>query len=53
MFVHFSAITGSGYRSLNEGDEVAFDTELGRKGLQAVNVEVTKAARPECVGTHS
>ena len=46
VFVHFSAITGSGFRNLNEGDEVAFDTEPGRKGLQAVNVEVTKAADP-------
>lgn len=44
VFVHFSAITGRGYRSLNEGDEVAFDTEPGRKGMQAVNVKVTKAA---------
>ena len=50
VFVHFSAITGSGYRSLNEGDEVAFDTEPGRKGLQAVNVEVTKAADPSASG---
>lgn len=40
VFCHFSAITGSGYRSLNEGDEV----EQGQKGLQAKNVEVTNAA---------
>ena len=44
LFVHFSAITGSGYRSLNEGDEVEFDAERGQKGMQAVNVTVTNAA---------
>jgi cold shock protein len=46
VFVHFSAISGSGFRNLNEGDEVEFDTEPGKKGLQATNVEVTKAADP-------
>ena len=46
LFVHFSAITGSGYRNLNEGDEVEFDTERGQKGMQATNVKVTKAADP-------
>jgi CspA family cold shock protein len=38
VFVHYSAIQGSGFKSLNEGDEVEFDTEMGRKGLQATNV---------------
>ena len=42
VFCYFSAITGSGYRSLNEGDEV--EVEQGQKGLQAKNVEVTNAA---------
>lgn len=46
VFVHFSAISGSGYRNLNEGDEVEFDLERGPKGYQAANVEVTKAADP-------
>jgi CspA family cold shock protein len=46
VFVHFSAIAGSGYRNLNEGDEVEFDIERGPKGYQAANVEVTKAADP-------
>ena len=46
LFVHFSAITGDGYRNLNEGDEVEFDTERGQKGMQATNVKVTKAADP-------
>lgn len=44
VFCHFSAISSSGYRSLNEGDEVEFDTEQGQKGLQAKNVKVTNAA---------
>ncbi|MDZ7802059.1 MAG: cold-shock protein [Trueperaceae bacterium] len=44
VFVHFSAIEGSGYRNLNEGDEVEFDVEQGQKGLQASNVSVTRQA---------
>ncbi len=44
LFVHFSAIAGDGYRNLNEGDEVTFDTERGKKGMQATNVKVTNAA---------
>lgn len=44
VFCHFSAISGNGYRSLNEGDEVEFEVEQGQKGLQAKNVEVTNAA---------
>ncbi len=44
VFVHFSAIQGSGFRNLNEGDEVEFRVEQGQKGLQAVDVTVTKAA---------
>jgi len=38
VFVHFSAIEGEGYRSLNEGDKVEFDIEQGKKGPQAANV---------------
>lgn len=38
VFVHFSAIEGKGYRSLNEGDEVEFDIIKTDKGLQATNV---------------
>lgn len=44
VFCHFSAITGGGYKSLNEGDEVEFEVEQGQKGLQAKNVTVTHAA---------
>jgi CspA family cold shock protein len=40
VFVHFSAITGGGYRSLNEGQKVEFDITQGQKGPQAENVKV-------------
>jgi CspA family cold shock protein len=38
VFCHFSAITGEGFKSLQEGDEVEFDVVKGPKGLQAANV---------------
>jgi cold shock protein len=38
VFVHFSAISGSGYRSLDENQKVEFDTTQGQKGPQAENV---------------
>jgi CspA family cold shock protein len=38
VFVHFSAIQGSGYRSLDEGQSVEFDITQGQKGPQAENV---------------
>lgn len=43
VFVHFSAIQSEGYKSLNEGDKVSFDTEQDPKDsrkLRAVNVKV-------------
>lgn len=40
VFVHFSAIQGEGYRSLEEGQTVEFSIEKGPKGLQAANVVV-------------
>jgi CspA family cold shock protein len=46
VFVHFSAIEGNGFRNLNEGDEVEFKVEQGKKGLQAANVKVTASAAP-------
>ncbi len=38
-FVHYSAIQGSGFRSLAEGQRVQFDLKQGQKGLAAENVE--------------
>ena len=38
VFVHFKAITGDGYKTLTEGQEVSFEVEQGQKGPQAVNV---------------
>ncbi|MCA1840340.1 MAG: cold-shock protein [Actinomycetota bacterium] len=38
VFVHFSAITGDGYKSLTEGQSVEFDVTDGQKGKQAANV---------------
>jgi CspA family cold shock protein len=38
VFVHFSAIQGSGYRTLEEGQRVEFDVGPGRKGEEAQNV---------------
>ncbi len=40
VFAHFSAIQSSGYRSLNEGDRVEFETVEGPKGMQAANISV-------------
>jgi CspA family cold shock protein len=38
VFVHYSAIQGDGYRTLQDGSQVEFEVEQGPKGLQAVNV---------------
>ncbi len=43
IFVHYSSISGDGYKTLNEGDPVTFDVVEGDKGLRAENV-VAKAA---------
>jgi CspA family cold shock protein len=42
VFVHFNAISASGYKSLNEGDKVEFEVEKGPKGLAAANVTVIR-----------
>ncbi len=38
VFVHFSAIQGEGYKTLEEGQAVTFDVEQGQRGPQASNV---------------
>jgi CspA family cold shock protein len=38
VFVHFKAIVGEGYKTLNQGDKVQFEVEQGPKGLQAAKV---------------
>lgn len=38
IFVHYTAIQGEGFKSLDEGDKVTFETTEGPKGLQATNV---------------
>jgi len=40
VFVHFSAIIGTGYRTLNEGDQVEFDVITEAKGPRAENVKI-------------
>ena len=40
VFVHFSNIVGSGYKSLNEGDKVEFEVAPGKKGEEAQQVRV-------------
>jgi CspA family cold shock protein len=40
VFVHFSAIQDSGFKTLSEGQRVSFDVEKGKKGPAAVNVKV-------------
>jgi CspA family cold shock protein len=40
VFVHFSAIQGTGYRNLEEGQKVEFSVQQGPKGLQAADVRV-------------
>lgn len=44
VFVHFSSIVGDGFKTLNDGDKVTFDTEQGPRGLQAKNVCLAQSA---------
>lgn len=39
VFAHYSAITGSGFKTLNEGQKVSFILTEGQKGLQAEQIE--------------
>jgi CspA family cold shock protein len=43
VFVHFSKIADSGYKTLAEGAKVEYETEPGQKGLQATNVSLTES----------
>ena len=38
VFVHFRAIVGEGFKSLEEGQRVSYETERGQKGLQTANI---------------
>jgi len=38
LFVHYSSIAGSGYKSLEEGAKVSYEAMRGKKGMQAANV---------------
>jgi CspA family cold shock protein len=40
VFAHFSAINGSGFKTLLEGQKVSFEVTQGQKGPQASNIEV-------------
>ncbi len=40
VFVHFSAIQSDGYKTLEQGQRVEFDTAQGRKGIEAQNVRL-------------
>jgi Cold shock proteins len=42
VFVHFSAINGDGFRTLEEGQRVTFEVTQGQKGPQAANVSVVR-----------
>jgi CspA family cold shock protein len=44
VFVHYSAITGDGYKTLNEGQNVEFEVTQGPKGEQATDVKKAEAS---------
>jgi CspA family cold shock protein len=38
LFVHYTGISGSGYKSLEEGEKVSYEASRGKRGMQAENV---------------
>jgi len=40
LFIHFSNISGNGYRNLEEGQKVEFEAQQGKKGMEATDVTV-------------
>jgi len=47
IFVHYSNISGDGYKTLIEGDQVSFDIVESEKGLRAENVVQEASAEPD------
>jgi len=47
VFVHYSDISGDGYKALEEGDSVSFEIVEGEKGLKAENVIVVPSSKPD------
>jgi len=47
IFVHYSSISGDGYKTLTEGDNVTFEIVEGEKGLRAENVVSKSASKRE------
>ncbi len=52
VVVHYSAIIGDGYRTLQEGDLIEFEIAEGQKGPQAANVVKKTKAHPETIDEH-
>jgi cold shock protein len=50
VFVHFTAISGDGYKSLQEGEKVEFEIVQGPKGPQAAEVKKTSAGSNASAG---
>ena len=50
VFVHYSNITGEGYKTLAEGDPVTFEIVEGEKGLRAENVAAVSASEQDSGG---
>ncbi|HUP33224.1 MAG TPA: cold shock domain-containing protein [Gaiellaceae bacterium] len=52
LFVHYTGIADSGYRTLAEGARVEFEVREGRKDMEAFNVVPTVRARPSAARVH-